>query len=74
MPDCEFIPDCTFYHNDQMKGLEAVKEMMKQKYCKEDNSSCAIYMVFLALGKGNAPADLIPNQVEKAQALIAQKE
>ena len=33
------------------------------KYCKGDNSGCARYMVFKALGREEVPLDLYPNQV-----------
>lgn len=70
MADCECLPACIFF-NDQMKGLDAIREMMKRRYCYGDNSDCARYMVFSALGKGRVPADLIPNQVEKARDFLA---
>jgi len=54
-----------------MIGLDAIKEMMKRRYCLGDNSDCARYMVFSTLGKGQVPADLIPNQPDKARAVIA---
>jgi len=70
MVECECLTTCVFF-NDQMKGLEAVKGLMKQHYCLGDNSNCARFMVFKALGKGRVPADLIPNQTEKVRAIIA---
>ena len=44
---------------------------MKKKYCKEDNSRCARFMVFKKLGKPKVPTDLFPNQIEKATSVIA---
>ncbi len=70
MADCECLSGCPFF-NDRMKGLESIKEMMKLKYCKGDYSACARYMVFKSLGKPKVPADLIPNEVERAKALVA---
>jgi hypothetical protein len=70
MAECECLPTCVFF-NDQMKGLEAVKEMMKRRYCLEDNSDCARYIVFKELGKGQVPPDLIPNQTDRVSKIIS---
>jgi len=69
MQQCECLPGCSFFNN-KMQGLEAIKEMMKRRLCLGDNSQCARYMVFKALGKPRVPEDLIPNQVERAQKII----
>lgn len=58
------------FFNDRMQGLEAVKDSMKKRYCLGDNSKCARYMIFKSLGKEKVPADLVPNQVERAAAII----
>jgi len=44
--------------------------MMKKKYCKTDNSTCARWMVANKLGKPAVPKDLFPNQADRAAALI----
>jgi hypothetical protein len=69
MAECECLPGCPFF-NDRMKGLEAIKESMKKRYCLGDNVKCARYMVFKSLGKEKVPADLVPNQVERAVEII----
>jgi hypothetical protein len=66
---CEILAGCPFF-NDQMQGLGAIKQMMKDRFCLGDCSGCARYMVFKALGKPKVPADLAPNQRERALALI----
>ena len=71
MSDCECLAGCLFF-NDQMKGMESVKDMMKRKYCKGESKDCARHMVFETLGKPRVPANLIPNQVERARQIIAQ--
>jgi len=70
MPDCELLGGCPFF-NDHMKGFDTVKEILKEKYCRQDKSGCARYMVFKALGRPKVPADLIPNQVDWAQQIIS---
>jgi len=70
MADCECLPKCPFF-NDKMQGVPAMISILKNKYCRGDNSICARYMVFKALGRERVPADLFPNQVERAQGLIS---
>lgn len=71
MFECECLPTCPFF-NDNMKGFENIKEMLKKRLCKGDNTNCARYLVFKALGKQNVPLDLFPNQVERAELIVAQ--
>ncbi|MCD4829102.1 MAG: hypothetical protein K8R90_06705 [Candidatus Cloacimonetes bacterium] len=69
MPDCSLVTGCPFF-NDRMKGLEAVKNMLKKKYCHGDFDNCARYMVFKKLGRSAVPADLAPNQQARAKQLL----
>jgi len=70
MADCELLKGCLFF-NDQMQGLEATTDMLKTKYCKGENSNCARYMVFKALGRPRVPADLFPIDTERAKQIIS---
>jgi hypothetical protein len=70
MADCKLLAGCPFF-NDQMQGLETTKELMKQRYCRDDYSGCARFMVFSALGRPKVPADLTPNQVDRAKQIIS---
>lgn len=70
MPDCECLPKCIFF-NDQMIGLDGVKDMLKHRFCRGDNSQCARYVVMKALGREKVPSDLAPNQIDRARQIIA---
>ena len=70
MGECELLSSCPFFQ-DKMANMPATAEMLKGRYCRKDNSRCARFMVFKALGREKVPADLFPNQVEKAQEIIA---
>ncbi|MBN1698014.1 MAG: hypothetical protein JW881_10910 [Spirochaetales bacterium] len=70
MADCECLGGCIFF-NDKMGNMPSIASIMKQNYCKTNNSGCARYMVFKALGKEKVPGDLFPNNVEKAKQIIA---
>jgi len=50
--------------------MPATANMMKKRYCLNDNLQCARYTVFKALGREKVPKDLFPNQIEKAQEII----
>ena len=70
MVDCELLEKCIFF-NDKMANMPATADMFKNKYCKSDNSECARYMVFKALGREKVPPNLFPNMKDKAQVIIA---
>ncbi len=70
MPECALLPTCLFF-NEKMKDMPSLANVMKETYCKGDNSNCARYMVFMALGREKVPSVLFPNQVEKAKEIIA---
>ena len=69
MSECECLPKCPFF-NDMMADKPATAESMKKRYCLGDNSQCARYMVFKALGREKVPANLFPIQVDKALEII----
>ena len=56
--------------NDKMADTPVTAQSMKNRYCLGDNSICARYLVFSKLGKGRVPANLFPNQMDKAIRLI----
>ncbi len=70
MADCECINGCIFFQ-DKMERKPATAELIKKRYCHEDNSNCARYMVRQALGKLRVPADLFPGELQKAKAIIS---
>jgi hypothetical protein len=70
MADCELLQGCIFF-NDRMAKMPATAEMMKAKYCRGDNTKCARFLVFEKLGRLAVPADLPPNDVGRAEAILA---
>lgn len=69
MPDCAMMPNCLFF-NDKMANMPTTANLMKRKYCQDNFSTCARYVVCKALGKEKVPADLTPSQMDKAKLLI----
>jgi hypothetical protein len=73
MSNCECLAGCPFF-NDVMTDMPSTAERLKKKYCLGDNTSCARYMVFKALGKEHVPSTLFPMQKDRAVELIAVKQ
>ncbi len=69
MKDCECLPKCPFFH-DKMANMPVMADMYKRNYCQGDNSSCARYAVFIAMGSGNVPVDLFPNDHDRLPAIL----
>lgn len=69
MAQCECLPKCPFF-NDKMKNMSSTADLMKQRYCLSNNSTCARFMIFKAVGREKVPANLFPNQIDKAKRII----
>jgi hypothetical protein len=70
MVECVCLSKC-FFFNDKMAGMPTTSEMMKKRFCLGENSGCARYMIFAALGRERVPADLFPNNTERAREILA---
>lgn len=70
MAECENLAGCPFF-NDSMASMPVTAEMIKRKLCKGDYTGCARYIVFKAVGKEHVPKNLIPNQLDRAEEIIA---
>lgn len=73
MAECECLKGCPYFESDLMKEIDQMAQLRQEKYCKGDNSLCARYMVFKALGKENVPLDLLLIQTDRAKELIDKK-
>lgn len=72
MADCELLESCSFF-NDKMANKSAAAEIYRNNFCRGHSEDCARYMVAKAFGSENVPADLFPNQMEKALLLMSRK-
>jgi hypothetical protein len=70
MAQCELTEKCIFF-NDKMADMPAMANIYKHRYCETDNSGCARYQVFRAMGRENVPANLYPNDAEGAARILA---
>ena len=69
MASCELVEACIFF-NDKMTNMPSTAAVIKKSYCEGDFGRCARYMVVQAKGRGTVPADLFPNQVDRAREII----
>lgn len=69
MADCPRLAKCPFF-NDQMADMPSMAGIIKQRYCRTDNTHCARFMVAEALGPEAVPSDLYPSQVDRAKAIL----
>jgi hypothetical protein len=70
--ECELLATCIFF-NDKMVDYPAAAAHMKKTFCLADPDGCARMMIVKALGRPHVPADLFPNQAERARKIIAAK-
>jgi hypothetical protein len=70
MADCVCLPKCVFF-NDKMADMPATADRMKKRYCQGDNSNCARFMVFNTLGREKVPANLFPQNTDRAGEILA---
>jgi len=72
MPDCAKLAKCIFF-NDQMGKMPAMADMFKLRYCKGDPDACARLAVASKLGPERVPKNLFPNDMKRAEDLLAQQ-
>jgi hypothetical protein len=68
---CELLLTCAFIA-EEMKQRPALTSVLKEEYCKGDNSKCARHIVYEAMGRkmDKVPNDLFPNQVWRAERIV----
>lgn len=69
MPQCECLPRCPFF-NDQMPDTSGLGAIYKKKYCLENSTTCARYMIFKRLGASSVPRTLYPNMFDQARQIV----
>lgn len=67
--DCVKLSKCPFFH-DKMANMPSMADLMKQNYCQGDWSRCARYRIFNDLGNEYIPADLFPNEQDRATQVL----
>lgn len=70
MDRCELVEQCIFF-NDKMSDYPFAAAQMKERYCLGDNLNCARHIVLEELGRDHVPSDLFPNDVARAERIVA---
>jgi len=71
MANCELIETCIFF-NDMMTDMPVMTDIMKERYCRKDNSKCARYMIFQEVGREKVPSNMFPVEKERAEKIISE--
>ncbi len=66
MADCEYIPECDFYH-DKLDDMPMTAEFMKMLFCHKQSETCARYLYQYHTETAKAPKDLMPHETDKAK-------
>lgn len=66
--DCKFLDKCPFF-TDKMADKPGLSALMKRTYCQGAPETCARLIVRNRLGAGNVPADLYPNDHDRAATM-----
>ena len=69
MIECLSLSTCPFFQ-DKLEKKPASAAVMKLHYCRKDSSNCARWIVASRFGKQAVPADLFPDQIERARAIV----
>ena len=72
MAQCELLATCIFF-NDKMVNYPSTADFLKRKHCQGEPESCARLMIVKAVGRAHVPADLFPNDTERAKKIVAEK-
>ena len=66
MEGCKFLGTCIFFN----QTVDSMTEMLKKKYCLNDFSGCARFMIATQVGREKVPKTMYPNMLTKAQTII----
>lgn len=69
MDNCALAEKCIFF-NDLMHNMPSTAAVYKKIYCQQDFAKCARYLVCQGKGRDKVPADLFPNQLERAEQIL----
>jgi hypothetical protein len=69
MAGCECLASCPFF-NDLVSSMPASAGLIRTLYCLGEYGNCARYRVFKALGDGQVPPTLFPNDTKAADRII----
>jgi hypothetical protein len=69
--DCREMSDGKLRTHDQMTDMPCMANLYKKRYCHGDFAQCARFRVFSVHGRESVPADMFPNNAERAEEMVA---
>jgi hypothetical protein len=70
MSSCEYIQECPLFNNSNVRNMTELIEELKAAYCLGEQTQCARYNVFKALGKKAVPELMLPTQYAWAKQIL----
>jgi hypothetical protein len=70
---CRYLAFCPFFRDNVAKN-PALAGTYKNSYCNANQSNCARYLIARALGRDSVPSDLFPDQMNRAERIILEKQ
>ena len=70
MADCSLLETCPFFCGG-MQDMPSQAELFRELYCRGGHDICARHMIFKRLGREAVPNNLFPNEVNRANVIIA---
>ncbi len=71
MAVCEKLEKCPFYQG-KMSTESGIGAMYKKKYCEDDKTQCARYMISTTVGPEFVTNHIYPNMTQQAEKIIAE--
>ncbi len=69
MIECPRTSTCPFYQG-KLPNMPVTAETLKRRYCQDDHSECAIFLLGEKKGYDKIPPDLYPSQRDRALKLL----
>ena len=69
MAKCEYLEKCLFFF-DTMEAMPNMAKVIKDKYCQNNNSRCARFIIFSKSTKDPVPTNLFPHQHAKVKSIL----
>lgn len=70
MTECHLLEGCQFC-NGRHDVSPSFVELLMELYCKRHFNNCARYKIATTLGGPKVPPDLFPNNIERANKILA---
>jgi hypothetical protein len=70
MAECELTQTCPFFNEPTICTMSELVKQLKTTYCLGDNTKCARFGLYKALGRKVVPKLMLPNQHDWARQIL----